>query len=141
MKLYAMTCGHLRCRQKLFLPDADSNLYVEIPLPVFLITHPEGNVLFDTGPHPDVFKDAASRWGGLAKVFHPLGDESAGVLPQLDKMGFTPKTIRYVAEGTSSFRNLLSWFQKRNWYAQKTRKMRAKDMSGPTGIIRSHTNQ
>ncbi len=90
MKLYAMICGNMRARQKIFLPDTESDVFAEHPIPVFLITHPQGNVLFDTGPHPDAFKDAASRWGGLAKAFKPIGDESCGVLSQLEKIGFGP---------------------------------------------------
>lgn len=96
MKLYAMICGYVRGRKKIFLPETKSDDFVETPVPVFLITHPEGNVLFDTGPHPDAFKDAAARWGGLAKAFQPIGDESCGVLSQLEKIGFGPEKIKYV---------------------------------------------
>ena len=62
MKVYAMTCGKLRARKNILVPVSDKNLFIELPLPVFLIDHPQGNVLFDTGPHPDVFKDAFARW-------------------------------------------------------------------------------
>ena len=55
MRLYAMICGRVRCRLAIFLPETEKDRYVDMPMPVFLITHPEGNVLFDTGPHPDVF--------------------------------------------------------------------------------------
>lgn len=103
MRLFAMTCGRLRCRKAVFLPESEKDLYVDIPVPVFLITHPEGNVLFDTGPHPDVFTDAASRWGGLAKAFAPVGDEKDGILQQLEKSGFAPDTIKYVVNSHLHF--------------------------------------
>ena len=96
MKVYAMTCGRLRARKNIFIPDADKNLFIETPLPIFLITHPQGNVLFDTGPHPDVFKDAIARWGGLAKAFQPVGNESSGILSQLAKIKIQSDSIRYV---------------------------------------------
>jgi glyoxylase-like metal-dependent hydrolase (beta-lactamase superfamily II) len=103
MKFYAMACGRLRVRKNVFIPDANKNLFIEIPLPIFLITHPQGNVLFDTGPHPDVFKDAFARWGGLAKAFQPVGNESDGVLSQLAKIGVRSDSIRYVVNSHLHF--------------------------------------
>ena len=103
MRLYAMICGRVRCRQAIFLPEAEKDRYVDMPMPVFLITHPEGNVLFDTGPHPDVFKDAASRWGGLAKAFAPVGNESDGILTQLEKIDLAPDNIKYVVNSHLHF--------------------------------------
>lgn len=96
MRLYAMGCGRLRCLKNIFVPDVDPDTFVEIPVPVFLIEHPRGNVLFDTGPHPDAFRDAASRWGDAAKRFRPLGDETSGVLGQLKTIGASPDDVRYV---------------------------------------------
>ena len=96
MKLYAMACGKVRCRLNIFLPAEDKDRWVEMPLPVFLITHPRGCVLFDTGPHPNVFNDPAAQWGGLAKAFQPIGDQRDAVLPQLAKIGFGPSDIKSV---------------------------------------------
>jgi hypothetical protein len=70
-------------------------------MPVFLVEHPQGNVLFDTGPHPDAFQDAASRWGEIARWFRPQGDETSGVLGQLgtvgDQRGLSPRSRDGVA--------------------------------------------
>lgn len=103
MKLYAMICGHLQCRQAIFLPETEKNKFVDMPMPAFLIAHPKGNILFDTGPHPDVFKDAASRWGGLAKAFRPKGEENDGILAQLEKTGLAPDNIKYVVNSHLHF--------------------------------------
>ncbi len=103
MKVYAMTCGRIRARKHIFIPDADKNFFIEMPLPAFLITHPQGYVLFDTGPHPDVFTDAFARWGGLAKAFQPVGDESDGIIFQLAKIGIRPGSIRYVVNSHLHF--------------------------------------
>ncbi|MEW6335083.1 MAG: N-acyl homoserine lactonase family protein [Thermodesulfobacteriota bacterium] len=102
MKLYAFSCGRIRCRKNVFVPDAPKDVFIDAPMPVYLITHPEGNVLFDTGPHPEVFKDTA-RWGGLAKAFAPIGDETSGVVDQLKKVGMTPGDIRYVVNSHLHF--------------------------------------
>lgn len=91
-----MTCGLLRSRKNIYVPDVDDDVMIESPMPVFLIEHPQGSVLFDTGPHPNVFKDAPSRWGGLAKAIRPIGDHKSGILQQLKTIGVTPASIRYV---------------------------------------------
>jgi N-acyl homoserine lactone hydrolase len=122
MKLYAMSCGRLRCHKNIFVPDIPADLLIESPMPAFLITHPEGNVLVDTGPHPDVFKNAVSRWGGLAKAIHPIGDERSGIIAQLNKIGFSPHNIKYVvnshlhpdhAGGNEFFENSIFLIQKK----------------------------
>jgi len=103
MQIYAMSCGRLKAKKNIFLPQSDKDIFIEMPIPVFLITHPEGNVLFDTGPHPDVFNDAFARWGGLAKAFQPIGDENSGILAQLDRINFRPDDIRYVVNSHLHF--------------------------------------
>jgi len=96
MKLYAFSCGLLRSRKNVYVPNMNKNEIIEAPMPVFLITHPRGNVLFDTGPHPDVFKDASARWGGIAKAMQPIGDEDSGVIAQLSRINLRPADITYV---------------------------------------------
>jgi glyoxylase-like metal-dependent hydrolase (beta-lactamase superfamily II) len=72
-------------------------------MPVFVIRHPKGNVLFDTGPHPGVFQDPIARWGGLAKAFEPLGDERSGILGQLETIGLKPEDVRCVVNSHLHF--------------------------------------
>jgi glyoxylase-like metal-dependent hydrolase (beta-lactamase superfamily II) len=76
VRLHAFTCGWLTGPLGLFLDGAHGKL--RVPVPVFLIDHPKGRVLFDTGLHPDVQHDPRGRLGVLAGVFpaefHP-GDE------------------------------------------------------------------
>ena len=51
---------------------------VTIPTPVFLIRHPGGDVLVDTGLHPIMGRDPASRIGDIAKYFSfSLADDEA----------------------------------------------------------------
>lgn len=103
MRLYAMSCGRIRSRKNVFVSDADRNEVIEAPMPVFLITHPEGNILFDTGPYPGVFRDPLSYWGGLAKAFEPIGDERSDVLSQLRNIGLDQKDIKYVVNSHLHF--------------------------------------
>lgn len=103
MKMYLMSCGRLRSRKSIYVPVADENEYVDSPMPVFLITHPRGNVLFDTGPNPEMFEDAKAVLGGLAKVFQPVGDWESGVVFQLKKTGLTPDDVQYVVNSHLHF--------------------------------------
>ncbi len=42
---------------------------VELPLPSYLIEHPKGSVLFDTGIHPALQTDPEAKLGAVARVF------------------------------------------------------------------------
>jgi len=103
MRLYALTCGYIRSRKNVFVPDAPREEIIEGPMPVFVVLHRQGNVLFDTGPHPGVFQDAFARWGGLAKAFEPLGQERSGIFGQLKTIGLRPEDVRYVVNSHLHF--------------------------------------
>jgi N-acyl homoserine lactone hydrolase len=59
LRLYAMTCGQLTGPLGFFLEGTHGELTA--PIPSYLIEHPKGTVLFDTGMHPDCQHDPASR--------------------------------------------------------------------------------
>jgi N-acyl homoserine lactone hydrolase len=103
MRLYSLTCGYIRSRKNIFVPDAPREEIIESPMPAFAVLHPRGHVLFDTGPHPGVFQDAFARWGGLAKAFEPLGDERSGILAQLESIDLKPDDFRYVVNSHLHF--------------------------------------
>jgi glyoxylase-like metal-dependent hydrolase (beta-lactamase superfamily II) len=103
MKLHAMSCGRIRGRKHIFVPDAPKEEFLQSPIPVFVILHPRGNILFDTGPHPSAFQDPIARWGGLAKAFEPMGDETSGILAQLESLHLKPEDIRYVVNSHLHF--------------------------------------
>ena len=46
--LYAFNCGWFQCRPGYFV-EGDEGDYLRGPVPSYLIRHPKGNVLFDTG--------------------------------------------------------------------------------------------
>jgi N-acyl homoserine lactone hydrolase len=84
VRLFALTCGWLTGPLGLFLDGEHGKL--RVPVPVFLIEHPKGRVLFDTGIHPDVQHDPHGRLGFIADVFPAEfrpGEEVAGRLATL----------------------------------------------------------
>ena len=97
MRLYALTCGHFEIRKRLFIADTDDGeTRLQIPIPAFLLIHPQGNVLFDTGLHAAGIADPWERWGGLNKALAPLLHPEDHILQQLATIDVTPRDIRYV---------------------------------------------
>ena len=59
VSVYAFTCGELEGEFSRVMVGAEGQ--VTMPVPVFLIEHPKGKVLFDSGLHPDCQHDPATR--------------------------------------------------------------------------------
>jgi hypothetical protein len=51
VKLYAFTCGTVTGEFAHLMEGGEGD--ITVPIPVFLIEHPKGRTLFDTGLHPD----------------------------------------------------------------------------------------
>jgi N-acyl homoserine lactone hydrolase len=51
VKLFAFTCGRLTGELARLMEGGEGN--ITVPVPVYLIEHPKGRALFDTGLHPD----------------------------------------------------------------------------------------
>src|SRR5205085_2293079 len=96
VKMHALSGGRLRMRKNIYLPDAAREETIELPVPSFLIRHPHGNVLFDTGCHPSVAEHADERWGGMAKFMRPIFAAEDNLLTALHQLGFQPTDIDVV---------------------------------------------
>ncbi len=124
MRLHAFTCGWLTGPLGLFLAGEHGRL--RVPVPAFLIDHPRGRVLFDTGLHPDVQRDPQGRLGVLAGVFPAefrAGEEVAG---RLAAVGVAPEHVDTVvlshlhfdhAGGLATIPNARVVVQRREWEA------------------------
>lgn len=66
MKLYVMCSGLLHYDQSVFTYDHGCGVCVEVPSLMFLIEHPQGRVLFDTGLDPILADDPHAYWGEMA---------------------------------------------------------------------------
>ena len=96
MKMHILSGGRLRMRKSIYFPDADRSETIDLPVTCILLRHPNGNVLFDTGCHPDVARDAEGRWGSLARVMTPLMSTEDNVLNGLKAIGLGPDDIDVV---------------------------------------------
>jgi hypothetical protein len=68
VKLYAFTCGTVTGEFGRLMEGGEGD--ITLPIPVYLVEHPKGRALFDTGLHPDCQRDPAERLGTrLAALF------------------------------------------------------------------------
>ena len=67
VRVHALRCGALTAPGEAFVAGLDGE--VDLQVWAFLVEHPSGTVLFDTGMHPSVRQDAPARLGGLADLF------------------------------------------------------------------------
>jgi N-acyl homoserine lactone hydrolase len=95
MKMHALSGGRVRMRKAVYVPDADRNEMIELPVSCFLLRHPQGNVLFDTGCHPSVPENPA-RWQGMEKFMTPVMPPGENVLAGLEAIGFSADDVDVV---------------------------------------------
>jgi glyoxylase-like metal-dependent hydrolase (beta-lactamase superfamily II) len=94
--MHLLSCGRLKIRKSIFLPDADRSETIELPVSSALLRHGQANVLFDTGCHPDVPGNPEGRWGAMAKLMVPIMQPGEHVLTGLAGLGLEPDDIDVV---------------------------------------------
>jgi N-acyl homoserine lactone hydrolase len=87
LSVYAFTCGRLEGEFGRLMEGGEGR--IAMPVPVFLIEHPKGQVLFDTGLHPDCQHDPVGRLGkrmaDLFKIGFCPGEEIGARLEAIDR--------------------------------------------------------
>jgi glyoxylase-like metal-dependent hydrolase (beta-lactamase superfamily II) len=96
MKMHILSGGRLRMRRGVFHPDATADETIDLPVSCYLLRHPQGNVLFDTGCHPQTGTDPVARWGGVTRVLTALHGPRDNVVDQLDLAGLRADDIDLV---------------------------------------------
>jgi glyoxylase-like metal-dependent hydrolase (beta-lactamase superfamily II) len=125
VRLYAFTCGRVTGEFGRLMEGGEGD--ITLPIPVFLIEHPRGRALFDTGMHPDCQHDPAGRLGarlaGLFKIDYAPGEEVSARLTAMDR---DPAGIDLVinshfhfdhAGGNALIPNATMLVQRREWEA------------------------
>ncbi|MFO1328574.1 MAG: N-acyl homoserine lactonase family protein [Rubrivivax sp.] len=134
-RLFAMTCGHLDGRLKDMIDGEDGQ--ARFPVPSFLIEHPRGRALFDTGMHPQCRHDAAGRLGErVARLFGFDGyGEHDDVKSRLESIDRDPAKVDYVvnshlhfdhAGGNELVPNATLVVQRREWQAAQDDELAAR---------------
>src|SRR5215813_3456881 len=123
-KVYAFTCGWLTLPTGVLLEGEKGRMTV--PVPSYLIDHPKGRVIFDTGLHKELQSDPAGRLGSMAKfqtVGFKQGEEIAGRLATLgvaaDKIDFIINSHLHFDHcgGNQQLPNATLLIQRREWQA------------------------
>ena len=87
VKLFAFTCGTVTGEFARLMEGGEGD--ITVPVPVFLIEHPKGRALFDTGLHPDCQHDPFGRLGerlaGLFRIGFQPGEEVSARLEAIDR--------------------------------------------------------
>ena len=101
LRLYVLDCGSMRGDPARFRLQPDEVSTTEMSVPCFLVSHPGGTLLWDTGAVPD------QEWtptGGPVPHHLVLPDASERdltlrrpLLGQLAELGYTPADITYLA--------------------------------------------
>ena len=125
-KVYAMTCGRLVGRLEDMIVGEEGQ--VALPIPSYLIEHPKGRALFDTGMNPQCRTDAAGRLGErVARLFgfeHYGADDD--VKARLEAIDRDPAKVDFIINshlhfdhvgGNELVPNATMVVQKREWQA------------------------
>jgi glyoxylase-like metal-dependent hydrolase (beta-lactamase superfamily II) len=97
-RLYLFTSGSTRTEMQFLTLNQGHGEPVSPPLPFYVVTHPEGNVLIDGGNPLAVAEDKRAYWGEIVDLFDPVMSPEDHVVAQLEATGIDPESIRYVVQ-------------------------------------------
>ncbi len=102
--LHALCCGRLAFDRHVFFPDAATGTRTTVPVPGWLVRHPKGNLLFDTGVSCQAAADPVGVLGKrLAATFQMAAAANENPIDQLALLGLTPDDITYVVNSHLHF--------------------------------------
>lgn len=145
VRMLAMTCGWLTGPMAGFLAGELGRL--RVPVPCFLIEHPKGRVLFDSGLHPDCGTDPAARLGAAATVFDVEFKAGEDAAARLATQGIEPGHIRYLVNshlhfdhtgGNATIPNAQLVVQRREWEAGRDADMVRRNFYDPKDYDTGH---
>ncbi len=98
LTLHAMCCGRLDLARRLFFPDASAEVRMTVPVSAFLVRHPKGTLLFDTGVACGATADPVGVLGKqVAANITMAGAANENALHQLAAQGLVPDDVTHVA--------------------------------------------
>src|SRR5258708_35929346 len=125
LKVYALSCGHLEGELGHLMEGGEGGS--RLPIPSYLIEHPKGTALFDTGMHPDCQDDPAGRVGArIAGLFAFDYRPGEAIAARLTALGRDPARIDLIINshfhfdhvgGNAQIPNATMIVQRREWDA------------------------
>jgi N-acyl homoserine lactone hydrolase len=97
VSIFALCGGYLELPRESMIRDAPPARWT-VPIECFLIVHPRGRLLFDTGLHCDTMTNMLARYGPeRAARFGVHSKPGDDVVSQLARLGLVPADIAWVA--------------------------------------------
>ena len=104
MRVFALCTGSIELDRASMLSDLPAGQPWTVPVLSFLVEHPRGRLLFDTGVHCQARVDPVGRLGEeRSRRLTVKSGEGDDVVPQLARLGLTPQNVRYVANSHLHF--------------------------------------
>lgn len=97
IELHMFQTGSLRTKTK-FIKMNQGDAPIEIPVPWFLIRHPQGLVVIDGGCPVEVAVDKRGHWGNVVDVYDPVMQMADSCVDQLKRVGVSPQDVRFVLQ-------------------------------------------
>lgn len=97
MKLYVFSSGALTIGKNILMNLGPQDT-IKVPVGFFVVMHPKGNILFDTGNNDKIITDPG-YWGPFFKSLSPVNTPDMAIDAQLGKIGLKPDDIKYVVVG------------------------------------------
>ncbi|MGW5152896.1 N-acyl homoserine lactonase family protein [Rhodococcus koreensis] len=95
--IYAFICGHANIPASFILDGAEGMM--RLPVPGYVVVHPEGNLVFDTGFNTRVHHDPDGDY--VPEGFYATRDlqftQDDEMARQMREAGFDPDSVRFVA--------------------------------------------
>lgn len=96
-KLIALPNAVLSMAESHLMVGGREDVIYDLPCPSFLIEHPKGLVLFDTGCSPKAAVDPVGYWGAeLTAILNPSYTPDLAVDRQLKLLGYKLEDVKYV---------------------------------------------
>ena len=97
IELHMFQTGTLRTKTKYIKMNQGEEPY-EIPVPWFLIKHPQGNVVIDGGNAIATAIDKRGHWGAVVDAYDPIMQVSENCVDQLKLVDVAPQSVRFVVQ-------------------------------------------
>jgi glyoxylase-like metal-dependent hydrolase (beta-lactamase superfamily II) len=145
IELHALTCGWLEASLGLFREGEPGR--IRVPVPSYLIRHPRGAVVFDSGLHRELQHDPEARVGAIARVFQISFAPGEELAAQLAARAVDPGEVRWLVSshlhfdhvgGNAQLPNARWLLQRREWEAAGDADWRARNFVDPRDYDLGH---
>ena len=97
MRLYQVSSGVMQMDKGFLTAMRDVGKIIRVPIAMYIIDHPRGLVLYDTGNNVAVSDGKCeTHWGKLCQSFQPIQRRDEVIDKWLEKFGYSVDDVKYV---------------------------------------------